>query len=74
MDTGDPALIEARLKPLAAPDNPWHPLAHEAQALLYLRQGKNDQAKDTLRPLAQDVTAPQGVRARANILLHRLGG
>src|SRR4051794_28054670 len=26
LDTGDPALIEARLKPLAGADNPWHPL------------------------------------------------
>jgi hypothetical protein len=73
IDTGDPAMIEARLKPLASPENPWHPLAREAQALLYMRQGKNEQAKDTLRTLAQDVTAPEGVRARANILLGRLG-
>ena len=73
LDTGDPALVEARLKPLASPDNPWHGLAREAQALLYMRQGKNDQARDTLRSLAQDVTAPEGIRTRANILLTRLG-
>ena len=39
IDTGDPAALAARLKPLAAPDNPWHALAEEAQALLDLRQG-----------------------------------
>jgi hypothetical protein len=72
IDTGDPAVIEARLKPLASPENPWHALAREAQALLYMRQGKNDQARETLRPLSQDVTAPEGIRARANILLTRL--
>jgi hypothetical protein len=73
IDKGDPALIEARLKPLAGPDNPWRPLAREAQALLYIREGKSEQAKDSLRSLAQDVTAPQGVRARANVLLNRPG-
>jgi hypothetical protein len=74
IDTADPAIVESRLKPLASPENPWHALAYEAQALLYMRQGKNDQAKETLRGLAQDVTAPEGVRVRANILLNRLGG
>jgi hypothetical protein len=74
IDSGDPAAIEARLKPLTAPDNAWHALAEEAQALLALRQGRNEMARDTLRRLAQDVTAPDGVRSRANGLLARLGG
>ncbi len=74
IDSGDPAALAARLKPLAAPDNPWHALAEEAQALLDLRQGHTDAARDTLKRLAQDVTAPDGVRGRANGLLARLGG
>jgi len=74
IDSGDPALVEARLKPLAAPDNPWHALAQEQQALLDMRQGRNDEAKATLRRLAQDTTAPNGVRGRAGGLLNRLGG
>ena len=74
LDKGDPALIEARLKPLTAPDNPWRPLARETEALLSLREGKTQQAKDSFRALAQDVTAPQGVRTRANIVMNRLGG
>jgi hypothetical protein len=74
IDSGDPAALAARLKPLAAPDNPWHPMAEEAQALLDLRQGRNDAARDTFRRLGQDVTAPDGVRGRANGLLSRLGG
>ena len=50
-------------------------MAEEAQALLDLRQGHNDAARDTLKRLAQDVTAPDGVRGRANGLLRRrLGG
>ena len=73
IDNGDPATLEARLKPLAAPDNPWHALAEEAQVMIDLRQGHNDAARDTLKRLAQDVTAPDGVRGRANGLLARLG-
>jgi hypothetical protein len=74
IDSGDPAALAARLKPLTAPDNPWRPMAEEAQALLDLRQGRNDAARDTFRRLSQDVTAPDGVRGRANGLLTRLGG
>lgn len=74
IDSGDPALLQARLKPLAAPDNAWHALAQEQLALLDLRQGHADAAKTTLHRLAQDTTAPNGVRGRANALLQRLGG
>jgi hypothetical protein len=74
IDTGDPGLLEGRLKVLASPDNPWRTLAEEQLALLDLRLGKTDQAKTTLRRLAQDVTAPNGVRGRASGLLSRLGG
>ena len=74
IDAGDPAAVTARLRPLAAPDNPWHALAEEAQALLALRTGDHAAARDTLKRLAQDVTAPDGVRGRANGLLARLGG
>jgi hypothetical protein len=73
VDKDDPAALDAQLKPLEAPDNPWHALAEEAQALIDLRQGHNDAARDTLKRLAQDVTAPDGVRGRANGLLVRLG-
>jgi hypothetical protein len=74
IDQGDPSLLEARLKALAAPDNPWRALAEEQLALLDLRLGKDDQAKATLHRLAQDTTAPSGVRGRANALLTRMGG
>lgn len=74
IDEGDPAQLQARLVPLMAPDNTWRGLAREAQAMLTLRQGQTEQARTELRALAQDVTAPDGVRARANALLGRLGG
>lgn len=74
IDNGDPAALEARLKPLVAPGNPWHALAEEAQAMIELRQGHDDAARAALKRLVQDVTAPDGVRGRANGLLARLGG
>ncbi len=73
VDAGDPAAVEGRLQPLVAPGNPWRPLALENQALLAIRTGRTDAARDTLRGLAADPTAPDGVRGRANGLLARLG-
>jgi hypothetical protein len=73
IDTGDPALLAARLKALAEPGKPWRPLAEEQLALLDLRQGKTAVAKTTLTGLADDLTAPSGVRERAVEMLGRLG-
>lgn len=73
IDSGDPGLLLARIGPLAAPDHPLRALAAEAQALLAIRQDKPDTARDILKRLAQDVTAPDGVRGRANGLLAQLG-
>jgi hypothetical protein len=74
VDTADPALLESRLRPLTAPGNAWRGLAQEQLALLLLRQDKTDEAKAALRGLAEDVTAPAGVRVRAQALLDRMGG
>jgi hypothetical protein len=73
IDTADPGLLAGRLKALAEPGNVWRPLAQEQLALLDLRQGKTDAAKAALSKLAQDATAPEGVRGRAAALLARLG-
>jgi hypothetical protein len=73
IDGGDPAAVAARLAPLAAPNNPWHPLAEEAQGLLAMRQGNNAAARAIFTRLAKDVTAPDGVRGRAGGLASRLG-
>lgn len=66
--------VQAHLQPLLDPANPLHSLAEEARALMLLREGKKDQALPVLKRLAQDVTAPQGVRARAAGLTAQLGG
>jgi hypothetical protein len=73
VDGGDPALVAARLKPLTASDNPWHQIAQEYMALLDIRTGKLDDARATLRVLAADLSAPEGLRGRAGGLLDRLG-
>jgi hypothetical protein len=69
LDRGDPTQLEARLKPLAEPDNAWSALAREQLAMLDLRQGKVDNARTTLQTLTFDANAPSGLRARASALL-----
>jgi len=74
IDTGDPSLLESRLRPLIAPGNAWRTLAREQLALLLIRQDKRDDAKAELSKLTEDTTAPAGVRLRSRALLDRLGG
>jgi len=73
LDQGDPDRLVARLKPLTVPGNAWRSLALEQLALLDMRQGHTDAARDAFKQLSQDVTAPSGVRSRASALLSRLG-
>ena len=68
------AAVLARLAPLAVPENSWHGLAQETQALLYVHEGKMDQAKALFSQIASDPTAPEGVRNRADGLLAQLNG
>lgn len=74
VDHGDPGQITLRLAPLIIPGNPYRPLAEEVSALLALRQGQTDAARETLKRLAADTASPDGLRGRANGLLQRLGG
>ena len=74
IDTADPGTLEARLKPLAEPNDPWHAMATEQLALVALRQGKTGEAKQMLTALTNDVTAPEGVRQRATAVLAQLPG
>lgn len=74
IDSGDPAVLEARLAPIAAANSPLRAMAAEAQALLALRQGRTDAAREGLTRLSQDVTVPDGVRGRANGILAQIGG
>jgi hypothetical protein len=73
IDHGNPAVLEARLKPLARPGNPWSTLAQEQLAILDLRQGKVADARMILQSLSFDFESPAGLRARAAGLLTGLG-
>jgi hypothetical protein len=73
LDHGDPAQLEARLKPLSETANAWSALAREQLAVLDLRRGKLDDARKTLQALSVDIDTPSGLRARASALLVGLG-
>jgi hypothetical protein len=74
LGTAPDADVLARLQPLTNSQNPYHGLAQETQALLYLNEGKADLAKALLSQIASDPTAPDGVRNRADGLLAKLNG
>lgn len=74
LDDADPALLAARIAPLTAAGAPWRASALELSALVDLRRGQKAEAKRALSALAEDVTAPQGVRERALRLAREIEG
>jgi len=73
MAEGDPAALTARLEPLTAPANPWRYSALELTAVIALSNGDRDGARRTYTELADDVAAPESLRARAAEMLQALG-
>jgi hypothetical protein len=65
IDSGDPKALSDRVAPLAAANNPWRFNAKEFSAFLAQRMGESQRAGQLFRELADDATAPQGIRARA---------
>ena len=65
MPDADPQRTIARLAPLTGSDNPWRPTALELTALARLKSGDKKAALDLYKGLADDLTAPRGLRARA---------
>lgn len=74
IDKGDPGQIRSRLQPLTAAASPWTPLAKELMAVLDLREGKQDLARDELRRATSSSLVPTGMSGRAASILARLGG
>jgi len=74
LGTAPDAAVASRLAPLTDEQNPFHGLAQETQALMFLEQGKTDQAKALFSQIASDPGAPEGVRNRAQGLLAKLNG
>lgn len=72
-DRADPAALTARLKPLADGAGPWRYSAQELIALMARRQGDTAKARDIFQRLADDPSAPPGIRARAAEFVALLG-
>lgn len=69
---GDPKAIIAKLAPLTGAANPWHPSALELTALAQLKSGDKAAARLTFQHVADDLSAPQGLRARASEMITAL--
>jgi hypothetical protein len=65
LDSDQPGTIVARMAPVVTPDNPWRFLALEVTALAQLKQDDRAAALKTYTQLADDLGAPQSLRARA---------
>jgi hypothetical protein len=73
LETADPNMLMARLEPLTAEASPWRHSAREMWALYAEKAGRKDAARDMLRKLAADRSAPDAMRARAHEMLAILG-
>lgn len=65
MADADPHSIIDRLAPMTAVGNPWRPSALDLTAAARLKSGDKTGALDLYKSLADDLAAPQGLRARA---------
>ena len=74
LDEGDPTQLSARLGGLSEDNNPWRHSALEMSALLAHRTGDARKAAKLFKELADDATAPLGIRARAAEMTAILGG
>ncbi len=61
--------LEEMLAPFTEVNNPWRGLSLEAQALLAIKGNNNARAKEILLTIADDASAPEGVRTRARELV-----
>ena len=72
-DQMDKAEVEAALKPLATPGEPFFGSAGELLAAAYLEQGKRDQAGALYAQIAKDEDVPESLRSRARQMAGVLG-
>jgi hypothetical protein len=64
-DGPEAAAAALKLAPLTQDTNPWRHQALELTAVIALGQGDRARARDIFRRLADDPTAPAGIRGRA---------
>lgn len=72
LDSGDPAMLRSKLDPLMAAGQPWRYSAREAAALLALRTGDRNAARDLFEQLKTDTAAPSALRERAERIAQSL--
>ncbi|KHK89357.1 tetratricopeptide repeat protein [Novosphingobium malaysiense] len=72
-DAMKPQDVVDRLKPLAAPGNPWFGVAGELVGMAYLKQDKKDQAGPLFAAIAKDEGVNDALRSRARQLAAVLG-
>lgn len=72
MDSSSLADIESRLGDLNTRENPWRNAAREIIALAAFKAGDVKQADRLYTEIIGDLTAPQGMRERAQIMLSLL--
>lgn len=65
--------VTKRLAPLLNDENAWRFSAREVRGALALQSGDLETARREFRALADDLVAPQGIRARAAELLAAIG-
>jgi hypothetical protein len=73
IDRADPATIDKKLQPLTAAGAPFRPSALELVGLVALKTGDLKMARQTFQALADDTTAPAGLRQRATQILTWIG-
>ena len=65
LDSSEPQPVIDRMAPITRADNPWHCSAIEVTAIAHLKAGDRAAARTDYQRLTDDLTAPQGMRARA---------
>ena len=66
--------VLARLQLMTQQSSPYHGLARELQAMVYLHQGNIAMAKSFFQQVQDDPTVPSGTRSRAAAMLTELNG
>jgi len=66
IDNGVTIETTKRIEELMSPSSAWRHTAKELLALIEKRKGNDDKANELFKELADDVTAPAGIRARAS--------
>jgi len=72
-DQADPAALDRKLEPLAAEGSAFRPSALELRGLIAIRRGDFKAAKTYFQAIADDSTAPGGLRQRATQILAWVG-